>query len=210
MSKLVVRLLKAADRRPLDAYLRLYRRCFNPDERVSTRILRWVIQPSPVRVNPVHLFAAYEGARLVGGACTVVFPGFQVAFGSYIFVDPALRRRGYGEKILREVLRLEQRGAHGRNWRIYGEVTASSGDPWHRLLERVGFHFFRSMWPLGSYQNPRKVIPGRLCCFDYQKSAPPRFSQPAFLAYVHSLFYGPEAMHRHLLPRLSEFVRLDP
>lgn len=208
-TKLRVRLLKPADHQPLKDYLRLYRRCFNPDERVSTRILRWVIQPSPARVNPVHLFAAFEGRRLVGGTCTVVFPGFQVAFGSYIFVDPALRGRGYGERILREVLRLERHGPHGRNWRVYGEVTAASGDPWRRLLERVGFRFFRPMWPLGSYQDPRKVVAGRLCYLDYQRTPPPRFSQPAFLAYVHTLFYGPQAMHRHLLPRLKEFARVE-
>jgi hypothetical protein len=29
------------------------------------------------------------------------------------------------------------------------------------------------------------------------------------LAFIHALFYGPEAMHRDLLPRLKNFVRLD-
>ena len=204
-----VHLLNYADRQGLDEYLRVYRRCFNADERVSSRVLRWVIQPSPVRVNPVHLFAAYLGEKVVGGACTVVFPAFQVAFGSYIFVAPQLRGHGLGEKILRDVLRQERRGPYSWNWRIYGEVTASSGDPWHRLLKRVGFRFFKPMWPLSSYKSATKVIPGRLCYYTYRREPPRRFSQPAFLAYVHALFYGPQAMHRNLLPRLRDFVRLD-
>ena len=29
------------------------------------------------------------------------------------------------------------------------------------------------------------------------------------LAYVHALFYGPDTMHRHLLPRLADFVELN-
>ena len=124
MGKLEVRLLKHTCRAELDRYLRLYSRSFNPDERVSPQILRWVIQPSPARVNPVHLFAAYLDKRLVGGACTLVLPMFQVVFGSYIFVDPALRGRGLGVRILREVLRQERKGPHGWNWRLYGEVTA--------------------------------------------------------------------------------------
>ena len=68
MGKLEVRLLKHTMRAELDRYLRLYSRSFNPDERVSPQVLRGVIQPSPARVNPVHLFAAYLDKRLVGGA----------------------------------------------------------------------------------------------------------------------------------------------
>jgi len=202
-------LLKHTEKQRLEEYLRLYRRCFNPDERVSTRVLRWVIQPSPRRVNPVHLFAAYLNKELVGGACTVVFPAFQAVFGSYIFVAPRWRGQGFGEKILREVLRKERSGTGAANWRLYAEITASSGDSWHKLLERVGFQFFKADWPLCSYEDPSKVIPGRLCYYPFRRNPPARFSQPAFLAYVHTLFYGPESMHRHLLPRLREFVRLD-
>jgi GNAT superfamily N-acetyltransferase len=209
MLRLEVRLLKHTDRRELDRYLRLYSRCFNPDERVSPRILRWVIEPSPARINPVHLFAAYLEGRMIGGACTLVLPAFRVVFGSYLFVDPQLRRRGLGVRILRQVLRQERRDAHGWNWRMYGEVTASSGDWWHRLLAKVGFRFFPAIWPLGSYQKPTKTIPGRLCYFPYRAKPPARFSQPALLAYIHALFYGPEAMHQHLLPRLKNFVRLE-
>jgi len=209
MLRLEVRLLKHTERRELDRYLRLYSRCFNPDERVSPRILRWVIEPSPARVNPVHLFAAYLDRQMIGGACALVLPMFQVSFGSYLFVDPALRRRGWGVRILRRVLREERRGPHGWNWRMYGEVTASSGDWWHRLLAQAGFRFFAATWPLGSYQDPAKIIPGRLCYFPYRRKPPARFSQPALLAYTHALFYGPEAMHRHLLPRLKNFVRLE-
>ena len=208
MLKLRVKLLKHTDRAELDRYLRLYSRSFNPDERVSTQILRWVIKPSPARVNPAHLFAAYRDEQLVGGACTLVLPMFQVVFGSYIFVDPALRRRGLGGRILGEVLRQEKKGQHGWNWRFYGEVTGSSGDWWPRVLAKTGFRFFKATWPLGSYQNPKKVVPGRLCYFNYREP-PERFSQPALLAYIHALFYGPEAMHRHLLPRLKEFVKLE-
>jgi hypothetical protein len=156
----------------------------------------------------VHLFAAYMDGTLVGGACTLVLPTFHVVFGSYLFVDPALRRQGLGSKILRRVLRQERSGPHGWNWRVYGEVTAASGHWWHRLLTKVGFRFFTPLWPLGSYQNPTKMIPGRLGYFPYRTKPPARFSQPAMLAYIHSLFYGPEAMHRHLLPRLKDFVRL--
>jgi GNAT superfamily N-acetyltransferase len=209
MQRLRVTLLTHTDRRELDHYLRLYSRCFNPDERVSPGILRWVIKPSPVRLNPVHLFAAYQDGRMVGGACTLVLPMFRVVFGSYLFVDPALRRRGLGVRILRQVLREERRGSHGWNWRMYGEVTASSGDWWHRLLAKVGFRFFAATWPLGSYQNPAKTLSGRLGYFPYRAKPPARFSQPALLAYIHALFYGPEAMHRHLLPRLKNFVRLE-
>ncbi len=209
MPKLQVRLLKPTDRKALDQYLRLYSRSFSPDERVSPRILRWVMTPSPAIVNPAHLFAASLDGKLVGGSCTLVLPAFRVVFGAYIFVDPALRGRGLGARILRETLRQERRGPQGGNWRAYGEVTAASGDRWHRLLEKVGFRFFRALWPLGSYGDPSKIIPGRLCYYPYRKTPPPRFSQPAMLMYVHALFYGPEATHRHLLPRLKDFVRLD-
>jgi len=208
MSKLKVRLLKHTSGVELDRYLRLYSRSFSADERVSPRVLRWVVQPSPTRVNPVHLFAAYLDKQLVGGACTLVLPMFQVVFGSYIFVDPAFRGRGLGLKILREVLRQERKGPHGWNWRLYGEVTSSSGDWWHQLLVRVGFRFFKTMWPLVSYQHPNKVVAGHLCYFNFRKP-PERFSQPALLAYIHALFYGPEAMHRYLLPRLKHFVKLE-
>jgi GNAT superfamily N-acetyltransferase len=209
MSKLTVRLLQHPRRRELEEYLRLYSRCFNPDERVSPRVLRRVIVPSPARVNPVHLFAAYLDSRLVGGACTLVLPAFRVVFGSYIFVDPALRGRGMGTRILRQVLRQERRGPQGWNWRVYGEVTASSGDRWHALLARVGFRFFPALWPLGSYRIPHKVVAGRLCYCPLRKTPPPRFSQPALLLYIHALFYGPEATHRHLVPRLKDFVSLE-
>jgi GNAT superfamily N-acetyltransferase len=209
MPKLTVRLLHPNRRRELDEYLRLYSRCFNPDERVSTRVLRRVIVPSSARVNPVHLFAAYLDGCLVGGACTLVLPAFQVVFGSYIFVASALRGRGLGSRILRQVLRQERRGPHGWNWRVYGEVTASSGNRWHALLARVRFRFFPALWPLGSYRDPGKVVPGRLCYFPLRKTPPPRFSQPAFLLYIHALFYGPEATHRHLVPRLKDFVSLE-
>jgi len=208
MRNFEVRLLKHTHKAELDRYLRLYSRCFNSDERVSTSVLRWVIQPSPERVNPVHFFGAYFKKRLVGGACTLVLPMFQVVFGSYIFVDPAFRRQGLGVKILREVLRQERKGPHGWNWRAYAEVTASSGDWWHKLLAKERWRFFKAVWPLGSYQNPGKVVPGRLCYFNLRKP-PERFSQPALLAYIHSLFYGPEAMHRHLLPRLKHFTQLE-
>jgi GNAT superfamily N-acetyltransferase len=209
MPPLTVRLLEHTDQKELDDYLRLYSRCFNPSERVSPRILRWVIEPSPARVNPAHLFAAYLDGKLVGGACTLVLPAFRVVFGSYLFVDPELRGRGLGVRILRQALRLERRGPHGWNWRAYVEVTAASGDRWHRLLAKLGFRFFRALWPLGSYQNPHKMIPGRLGYFAYRTKPPSRFSQPAMLAFIHALFYGPEAMHRDLLPRLKNFVRLD-
>jgi len=207
MEKLEVRLLKYTNRVELDRYLRLYSRSFNPDERVSPQILRWVIQPSPARVNPVHLFAAYLDRRLVGGACTLVLPMFQVVFGSYIFVDAALRRRGLGVRILRDVLRQERKAPHGWNWRLYGEVTASSGGWWHRLLAKEGFRFFKTMWPLASYQHPNQVVPGRLCYVNFRKP-PERFFQPALLTYIHALFYGPDATRRHLLPRLKNFVNL--
>ena len=208
MGKLEVRLLKHTSGAELERYLRLYSRSFNPDERVSPQILRWVIQPSPARVNPVHLFAAYLDKQLVGGACTLVLPMFQAVFGSYIFVDPALRGRGLGLRICREVLRRERKGPQGWNWRVYGEVTASSGRRWRRLLARLGFRFFKTAWPLGSYQHPHKVVPGRLCYYDYRKP-PQRFFQPALLTYIHALFYGPEATRRHLLPRLKHFVKLE-
>jgi GNAT superfamily N-acetyltransferase len=206
MKKLEVRLLSHHDKNAIDRYLRIYARSFNPDERVSQRILRRVIQPSPARVNPVHLFAAYKDRKLVGGACTLVLPMFQVVFGSYIFVDPAMRGQGMGTEILKKVMRLERIGAHGKNWRMYGEVTASSGDPWARRLAAAGFRFFKTPWPLGSYDDPNKVVWGRLCYCDLSKP-PERFSQPALLTYIHSLFYGPAVTHRHLLPRLKHFVR---
>jgi len=209
MPKLTVRLLRPAERRRLEEYLRLYSRCFNPDERVSPAVLRRVMVPSAARVNPVHLFAAYRGERLVGGVCNLVLPAFRAVFGAYIFVDPTLRGQGLGKRILREALRQERRGAHGWNWRVYVEVTAASGDPWHAALVKSGFRFFPALWPLVSYRHSGKVVAGRLGYFPFRKNPPPRFSQPAFLLYIHSLFYGPEATHRHLLPRLKDFVRLS-
>jgi GNAT superfamily N-acetyltransferase len=209
MAKLGLSLIQHHQRRELEAYLRLYALSFNPDERVSPQVLRRVIAPSPARVNPVHLFAAYLDDRLVGGACMLVLPAFRAVFGSYIFVDPALRGRGLGVRILRQVLRQERRGPHGWNYRVYAEVTASSGKGWHAVLAQAGFKFFSPLWPLVSYQNPRKVVAGRLCYFPYRKNPPPRFSQPALLLYIHALFYGPEATDRHLLPRLRNFVSLE-
>ncbi len=209
MLKLHVQLLSHKQRRALEEYLQIYQRSFNPDERVSPQVLRRVMVPSPARVNPVHLFAASSGKRLVGGACTLALPAFSVVFGSYIFVDPALRGRGLGVRILRQVLRQERRGPQGRNWRLYAEVTSASGDRWHATLAQAGFRFFPALWPLVSYDDPSKVVAGRLCYFSYQKNPPPRFSQPALLMYIHALFYGPDATHRHLLPRLNDFVPLD-
>ena len=209
MGKLTLQLLRHTQRRPLDEYLRLYRRSFNPDERVSPGLLRRVMVPSPARVNPVHLFAAYLGDRLVGGACTLAVPAFSVVLGSYIFVDPALRGRGLGKRILRQVLRQERRGPQGWNWRFYVEVTVASGDRWPATLVEAGFRFFPALWPLLSYHRPGKVVAGKLGYFQFRKNPPRRFSQPALLLYLHALFYGPDATHRHLLPRLKNFVRLD-
>jgi GNAT superfamily N-acetyltransferase len=193
----------------LDEYLRLYQRSFNPDERVSPAVLRRVMVPSPERVNPVHLFAAFQGDRIVGGACTLVLPAFSAVFGSYIFVDPGLRSQGLGIRILRQVLRQERRGPHGGNWRLYVETTLASGPLWPVALANVGFRFFPALWPLISYKDPGKVVPGKLGYFQFRKSPPPRFSQPALLTYIHALFYGPDSTHRHLLPRLKNFVQLD-
>jgi len=208
MSRFQVRLLQHTDTREIDRHLKLYRRCFSPGERVSPRILRGVIEPSPARVNPVHLFAAYLEGKLVGGACTLLLPAFRVSFGSYIFVAPEMRGKGLGVRLVREVLRQDRRGPHGWNWRMYAEVTEGSGPAWRRVLHSAGFRFFAPRWPLGSYAHPGRMIPGRLCYFPYRHRPPARFSQPALLAYVHSLFYGPEVMHRYLLPRLKDFVPL--
>jgi GNAT superfamily N-acetyltransferase len=209
MPRLTVRLLEQRETRKLRDYLALYHRCFNPDERVSARILRRVIKPSPARTNLVHLFAAYLDDRLVGGAITLVLPAFGVVFGSYLFVDPEMRRHKLGVRILRAVLREERRGAHGPIWRMYGEVTSSSGAWWQQAMARFGFRFFPTPWPMASYGRSGRILGGRLCYFPLRSQAPPRFSQPAMLAYVHALFYGPDAMHRHLLPRLKEFVSLE-
>src|SRR5437867_5283584 len=168
--------------------LETIQRCFNPDERVSPTVLRRVGQPFPARANPVHLFAAYHDGRLAGGPVTLVLPAFQVVFGSYIFVAPEMRGRGLGTRILREVLR-QERG--GLAWRMYGEVTPSSGARWRRALAQAGFRFFAAKWPLVSYDDPDKVLAGRLCYFPFRANPPARFSQPAMLAYVHALFYGP-------------------
>lgn len=209
MRGLSVSLLRHTEKKKLETFLRVYQRCFTPDERVSPRILRRVIRPSPARVNHVHLYAAHLNGKLVGGACMVVFPAFQVVFGSYLFVDPACRGKNLGGDILRKVLRLVRRGPYSPNWRVYGEVTARAGTHWRGTLARLGFRFFRWPWPLVSYQDPGRVIWGRLCYYSYRRKPPPRFSQPALLSYVHALFYGPEAMHRYLLPRLKNFVELD-
>jgi len=212
-AKLTVRLLRHGETARLDRFLAIYAQSFTPDERVSPAILREVTKPSPDRPNRAHLFAAFEGRTIVGGAVTLLLPAFGVVFGSYIFVDPALRGAGRASRILREVIRQEKQGPERPNlsprvFRIYAEVTANSGVWWHRALERAGFRFFLALWPLGSYDDPDKVVPGRLCYFPLRRP-PARFSQPAMLAYVHSLFYGPDAMHRHLLPRLADFVELN-
>ena len=209
MHKLTVNLLRPSEGTALDEYLQLYQRSFNADERVSPAVLRRVMVPSPQRVNPVHLFAAYQGDRMVGGACTLVLPAFRVVFGSYLFVDPHLRSRGLGMRIMRQVLRQERRGPQGRNWRVYVETTIASGPRWPTALARVGFRFFPALWPLISYKVAGKVVAGKLGYFQFRKSPPPRFSQPALLTYIHALFYGPDSTHRHLLPRLKNFVQLD-
>jgi GNAT superfamily N-acetyltransferase len=208
MPKLTLHLLRHTERRKLDEYLELYARSFNPDERVSPALLRSVVVPSPSRVNPVHLFSAYQGDRLIGGACTLVLPAFSVVFGSYIFVDPAMRGRGLGMSISRQLLRQERRGPQGWNWRLYCEVTVASGDGWHSALTQAGFRFFPEVWPLVSYEHPGKIVAGKLGYFQFRKSPPRRFSQPAFLMYIHALFYGPDSTHRYLLPRLKNFVGL--
>jgi len=209
MHKLTVELLHPTEGHDLDEYLRLYQRSFNPDERVSPAVLRRVMVPSPERVNPVHLFAAHQGDRMVGGACTLVLPAFSVVFGSYIFVDPELHSRGLGMRILRQVLRQERRGPQAWNWRLYVETTVTCGPRWPTALAKVGFRFFPAIWPLISYKDPGKVVAGKLGYFQFRKSPPPRFSQPALLTYIHALFYGPDSTHRHLLPRLKNFVQLD-
>jgi GNAT superfamily N-acetyltransferase len=209
MTKLHIKLLRPTERRALDEFLQLYQRSFNPDERVSPAVLRRVMAPTPARVNPVHLFAAYQGDRMVGGACTLVLPAFSVVFGSYIFIDPELRSRGLGMRILRQVLRQERRGPQGWNWRLYIEVTVASGDRWPTALAKAGFRFFPATWPLVSYHEPGKIMPGKLGYFQFRKSPPRRFSQPALLMYIHALFYGPDSTHRHLLPRLKNFVTTD-
>ena len=209
MPKLTVKLLSHTHHRELEEYLRLYQRSFNRDEGVSPSVLRRVIVPSPARVNPVHLFAAYGGDRLIGGACTLVLPAFSVVFGSYLFVDPELRGRGLGMRILRQVLHQERRGPQGWNWRLYVEVTVASGSRWPIALGQAGFRFFRALWPLISYHDPGKVVAGKLGYFQFRKNPPPRFSQPALLMYIHALFYGPDSTNRHLLPRLKNFVHLD-
>ncbi|HEX5482401.1 MAG TPA: GNAT family N-acetyltransferase [Terriglobia bacterium] len=209
--ELKVRLLRAAEKAAVDQYLRLYSRCFNPDERVSSSIIRRVLKSSARAVNPVHLFAVYRRREIIGGSLTVALPAFQVVFGSYIFVRPSMRGQGFGATILRETLRQEQRGAGSsfRPWRLYGEVTPASGSAWRRTLARAGFRFFPTPWPIPSYHEPRKILSARLCYYPLQPHAPERLSQPAMLAYIYSLFYGPENMHRHLLPRLKRFVALD-
>ena len=209
MQKLTVELLRPTAHKALDQFLRLYQLSFNPDERVSPAVLRRVMVPSPARVNPVHLFAAFLGDRLVGGACTLVLPAFSVVFGSYIFVDPELRSRGLGMRILRQVLHQERRGPQGKNFRLYIEVTEASGNRWPTALAKLGFRFFPALWPLVSYAHPGKVMAGKLGYFQFQKNPPHRFSQAAMLIYIHALFYGPDSTHRHMLPRLKNFVTID-
>lgn len=209
--ELKVRLLRASDEAAVNQYLRLYCRCFNPDERVSSRVIRNVLRSSFRWRNPIHLFAAYCRRELIGGALTVALPSFDVVFGSYLFVKDSWRGQGIGAIILRETLQQEKDGAGSpfKPWRIYGEVTPASGAAWHHTLARLGFQFFPAPWPIPSYHDPRKMLRARLCYCSFQSRPPDRFSQPAMLAYVYSLFYGPENMHRHLLPRLKSFVELD-
>jgi GNAT superfamily N-acetyltransferase len=209
MPKLTLKLLRHTERRELEKYLRLYQRSFNPDERVSPSVVRSVMVPSAARVNPVHLFAAYRGDCLVGGACTLVLPAFSVVFGSYIFVDPELRGQGLGMQILRQLLRQERRGPQGWNWRLYIEVTVASGRRWPAALAAEGFRFFAARWPLVSYHHPGAMVAGNLGYFQFRKMPPRRFSQPALLLYIHALFYGPDSTHRLLLPRLKNFVALN-
>ena len=209
MLKLTVKLLQPGQPRELNEYLRIYRLSFNADERVNPAVLRRATAASPARVNPVHLFAAYLGDRMVGGACTLVLPAFSVVFGSYIFVDPGVRGHGLGVRILRRVLDQERRGPHGGNWRLYGEVTAASGGRWQAALVKAGFRFFPARWPLVSYHDPGKVVAGRLCYYPFRKKPPRRFSQPALLLYIHSLFYGPDSTNQHLLPHLKSFTQLE-
>ena len=116
-AKLTVRLLRHSETARLDRFLAIYAQSFNPDERVSPAILREVAKPSPDRPNRVQLFAAFEGRTMVGGAVMLLLPAFGVVFGSYIFVDPAMRGTGRGSRILREVIRQEKQGpgdAEGR------------------------------------------------------------------------------------------------
>lgn len=203
------RLLRETDQEEIAQLLDIYMRSFHPDERVSPTILRRVIKSAPARLDPVHLYATSCQGQMVGGALTAVFPAFRSSFGSYIFVDPARRGEGLGVATLRAALSMEKSIAcpTGEIWRMYGEVTPRSGSNWHRTLASAGFRFFDSPWPVPSYHENGKVTFGRLGYFPFRAAAPPRFSQPAFLAYVYSRFYGPQAMHSLLLPRLRNFVR---
>jgi len=210
-SRFSVRRLNSQPAKGLDQFLRLYARSFNVDERVRPSIIRRVVR-APVRsVNPVHLFGAFSDGSLVGGAVTVAFPAFQVIFGSYIFVGARWRGRGLGTRILQQVLNLECR-APGviPPWRIYGEVVQSNNLWWEAALRRAGFRFFPNPWPIPSYRDPHKLLSARLCYYPFRSHPPSRFSQPAMLACVYTLFYGPQAMHRHLLPRLQSFIPLTP
>lgn len=204
-----VRRLESRRTAQLNRFLTLYARCFNPDERVSPDILRRVIQMPGRAVYPLHLFAAYDGREMIGGAAATVLPAFRAAFGSYIFVDPKRRGQGLGAHILRGVLALERR-APEQPWRLYGEVTESAGTWWEKTLRREGFRFFSQPWPIPSYHQPEKLLSARLCYYPLRSRPPFRFSQSAMLACIYTLFYGPDAMHRYLLPRLGSFVSLTP
>ncbi len=210
-SRLSVRRVNPQQTSGLNQFLRLYVRCFDADERVSAGIIRRVVRTPGRAVNPVHLFGAFEGKLLVGGAVTVAFPAFQVIFGSYLFVGARWRGQGLGTRILREVLNLERHSPGvPPPWRLYGEVTTSNNSWWKTSLRHAGFRFFPSPWPIPSYREPDKLLPARLCYYPFLSHPPSRFSQPAMLACVYTLFYGPQAMHRHLLPQLQSFIPLTP
>ncbi|HLI35665.1 MAG TPA: GNAT family N-acetyltransferase [Terriglobia bacterium] len=207
-SELRVELLNPSASASVGSWLGLYERCFNPDERVSSAVIRRVLRSPRQRLNPIHLFAAYHRRELIGGVLTVLLQSFDVVFGSYIFVAAPWRGQGIGALILRRVLRQEKQ-APEKPWRMYAEITQNSGPAWRHTLSKAGFRFFRTPWPIPSYQDPHKVMKGTLCYYPFHALPPERFSQPAMLAYVYSLFYGAENMHRHLLPRLKSFISIE-
>ena len=156
MVKLTLILLRPNERGEVETYLRLYQRCFNPDERVSLSVLRRVIVPSPARVNPVHLFAAYWGIGWWAAPAPWCCLRSAWCLGA---TSSSIPRSAAGASACESCASFFARSAAVPRARIGGSMAKSPPLPatvGTAALAQAGFRFFPARGPLS-----RMTIPAR-------------------------------------------------